>query len=237
MKKLTLTFGLMLFVLFGVASVGSVSAASLQFDPTTKSVTKGETFTIKLDIDAGTNEILATDIKGSYDKTLLDLVSIVNGTYFSTAGKIETETDGAFYYAGIVDDPGDFKTGTGTVAIATFKALSDGTATISYICTPGETGEDSNIANNDFDATDVINCAENGTSRITIGTGGGGGGGATSTPAPTNSAGSATNTPAPTITSLPETGFFDDATNKFGMAIPISMTMVMLGVVVKLLFL
>ena len=207
--------------------VSSVSAASLQFDPTTKSTSKNENFEIKLDIDAGTNEILAADVKVTYDQALLEVVKIDNGTYFPTIGKSEfEEIQGKIYWEGIVNDPGDFKTGTGTLATVTFKALADGTATIKYICTPGETGDDSNIANNDFDATDVINCSENGTSRVTIGTG-------TSTITPTITS-DLTVTPEPSITSLPETGMFDSSTGA-SMLLPISILMVLIGVAVKIL--
>ena len=230
MKKL-LIYIIFLAGIFLTTSASAVSAASLQFDPTTKTTPKGENFDIKVDIDAGTNEILATDAKISFDKTLLEVVKIENGGYFKTLGKADYSTAGQIYIAGIVDDPGDFKKGTGTVATVNFKALTDGTATLSYICTPGETGEDSNIANNDFDATDVINCSENGTSRITIG----GGGDSSTTPTPTSTGSTTvapTNTLAPTVSSLPETGLFETATN-INVMLPLSILAVLLGLAVK----
>lgn len=221
--------------LFFATAAHGVSAASLQFDPTTLNVTTGQSFQIKLDIDAGTaaDGILATDAKITYDKALCQVTKIDNGTYFTTLGKADFATPGQVYVAAIVDDPGDFKKGTGTYATMTVTCNNSGTATFSYVCTPGETGNDSNIANNDFDATDVINCSENGTARVVIG---GSSTGPTSTPSATIL--TPTETPEvtvePTISSLPATGSFEN-TLGMGTLLPISIGMVIVGLVVKLL--
>lgn len=222
--------------LYFVGMVFAAEAASLQFDPTTLNVATGQSFQMKVDIDAGSNEILATDAKITYDSALCTVTGIENGTYFTTMGKADFSVPGQVYIAGIVDNPGDFKIGTGTVATMTVKCNTAGTATFAYVCTAGETGSDSNIANNDFDATDVINCAENGTSRVVIG------GSSSTTPAPTSSTttptvaptSAPTSVPAPTSSSLPETGTFDSVMG-MGTVLPISIAMVVIGVAVKLI--
>lgn len=227
MKKL-LTSVVIPSLFFFVVFVCGTNAASLQFDPTTVTTQQDETFDIKVDVDSGTNEILGVDAKITYDKALLTVEEVTDGTFFPNIGKVDYSTQGEIYIAGIVDDPGDFKKGTGTLATIKFKAVTDGTATLAFTCTPGETGKDSNIVNNDFAATDVINCTENGTSRVTIGVGGSE---TTATPSPTGP----TSTPYPTPSNLPQTGMFTDMISNT--LVQISVIMVAIGLVIKFLLL
>lgn len=206
-NKLNILLVSLFFILiFPVFS--SVSAASLQIDPTTVTTTAGQQFTVNLNIDAGSNQILATDAYITYPSTLLEFVSAEVGTYenLALATKDSTSTNDELYIAHIVEAAGKFGQGAGTLAKVTFKAKADGTATLAFRCTPGST-TDSNIANNVFNAPDIITCSENKSATITIGTGVGSE--ATATPTatlvPTTGVSSSTVTP----TQLPQTGMAD----------------------------
>lgn len=186
-----------LIVLLGIFFVfplfANVFAASLQLDPTTVSTTVGQTFKVKININAGTDQIQSTDAWIPYNKDILEAQSIDNGTFFPIVSNVLTYA-GRVYVGGVVDRAGTSKTGSGTVATINFKAKQNGTVTLTFDCTTGSVSE-SNIVNMDTNGTDIINCTANGTSVVTVGSGGSSGG-ATGTPTPT---------PTPS-TSLPSTG-------------------------------
>lgn len=184
-----------------------VEAAFLSFDPETISTSVGQEISVDVVLDTDGKQILATDAKIQYDSSVLQVVDVTDGDFLSV-GKKSFEEAGQIYIAGLVESAGEFKTGSGVVATVKFKALKNGTATVSYLCTPGETANDSNIANNDIDATDVIVCTDNGTSVITVGTGGTV---ITATPSATTTSSTRSVTPytGGGPSELPQTGFMD----------------------------
>ncbi len=184
----------------------SVWAASFGFDQTTVTVQSGGTFSLKVTVDAGTDELSSVDAYISYDSSLLTADSVADGTFFPTVTN-DTTTAGKIYIAGMVDDPATSKTGTGTLATITFKGKADGTATISYDCSS------SKIIKNDINATNVLKCTKNGKATITIG------------------AGSTASTPYPTPSSLPQSGVFENVV-KF--AVP-GMMLLLIGAGMRLL--
>lgn len=200
-------------------------AAILDFDPKTVTGKVGSTFTVNLKIDAKTDEVLSTDARITYDPKLLSVDSITDGTYFDIPKK-DAVVPGKIYIAGIIKNPGDSKTGSGVLATITFKSLTDGTGTIGIVCNPGETAADSNIAKNELNVTDIIECTKNGSVQVTVGTGGSGSGGSGGS----GGAGSGSSGGSGGST-LPRSGVIDDVLQ---FAVPGTM-LLMFGVGLKLL--
>lgn len=223
--KHTIVYACCMLLFF--AAVSSVSAASLKLNPTSVTKGQGQTFEIMVDMDLGSEQALATDAKITYDCALLEVTNIVDGTFLGI-GKKEYSTCGQIYIAGIIQDPGSYVTGTGTLATITFKTKAqDGTATVQFVCTDGETATDSNIANNDLNTKDIIKCGENGKSTVVVGVGG-------PTSGPTNAP---TSTPRPTTDpddvpdDLPDSGIGDMIQ---AVALP-GMLLVALGIIGRVL--
>jgi len=190
-------------------------AAFLEFDPTELRPKVGDTVNAKVNIDAEKDQVLSSDVRITYDPRLLQVVSISDGTYFSIAKK-DFSKPGVIYIAGIIDTPGDFKVGKGTIATVSFKALAAGTGVLDFVCEDNVTATDSNIAKNVLDVPDIIACEKNGPADViisgstttataptpTAATSGGGSGSGTS------GSGGTSNQPAPST--LPRSGVLDD---------------------------
>lgn len=158
-------FGLFVYLFI----VGGVQAASVKFDKGTVTVNANETFTLDAVVDAGSDQIMSTDMWILYDSTLLEAQSASAAAFFPAV--TNNITAGKVYIAGLVTDPGTYKTGSGAVAKITFKALKNGTATISYDCR-ADVSNTSKVIKNAVDTVNVIVCSQNGTSIVTVGTGG-----------------------------------------------------------------
>lgn len=185
---------------------GSVSAASLKFDQATVSVSNGGTFQIAVTVDPAGENLSSVDAYVSYDSSVLKATTVTAGSLFPTVSH-DTSTAGKVYIAGMVNDPATSVTTTGTLATITFQALKDGSATLSFDCNT------SKIIKNDINASNVINCSQNGTSLVTVGSGGG------SNPQPTSPP-----------SELPESGVFDNVV-KF--AVP-GAILFLIGIIAKL---
>lgn len=224
---------------FLVPLARSSFAATLQLDPSTASVSVNQTFEVKITVNSGGEEINAVDAFVLYDKNLLEIQSVNDGSFFPTVLN-DIRTAGRAYVAGIVDNPGTFKVGSGIVAGLLFKAKAAGTTTLVFDCTQGST-KDSNVVKNDLNASDIIQCAGNGKSVMTVN------GGAV---APTTAAASPTFTPIPaaasptptprptaavvqpTVSQLPKSGVLDNVVN---VAAP-GVILVIIGLAARLLF-
>lgn len=205
MKKDLLVVVLLIIAFSIVPRIYSVWAASFGFDQTTVTVQPGGTFSLKVTVDAGSDELSSVDAYVSYDSSLLTADSVADGTFFPTVTN-DTTTKGKVYIAGMVDDPATSKKGTGTLATITFKGAADGAATVSYDCSS------SKIIKNDINATNVLECTKNGKAAITIGSG-------------------AVSTPYPTPSALPKSGVFE---NVIKFAVP-GAVLLFLGAAVRLL--
>lgn len=180
--------------------VQGVQAALLRFDKGTVNVAAGSTFTIDAVVDAGSDQITSTDMWILYDPALLEAQSASAAAFFPAV--TNNISSGKVYIAGLVTDPGTYKTGSGSVATIIFKGLTNGTATIVYDCRT-DVSNSSKVIKNAVDPTNVIVCTQNGTSVVTIGTGG------TITPT-TTIAPTAVYSSQITPTALPQTGFMDE---------------------------
>ena len=180
-----LIFTLILLVSGGVSHV--MAAAELQFDPEESEVEVDETFSVDITIDAGSDQIAATDVILTFDSTLLSLQSVTSGGYFPMVSN-QPETGGLYIAAHIVNQ-GEFKTGAGTVATLVFKALKEGSNDIKFTCDLTQS-RTSKINKNDLNATNIIDCSALNVHKVTVGAA-----------PPSSSNGSST---------LPESGVIDD---------------------------
>jgi len=186
-----------LFILFYFFAATGAHAAFMKFDKTTATVSVGSTFTLDAAVDAGSDQITSTDMWILYDPTLLEAQSASPSAFFPAV--TNNITSGKVYIAGLVTDPGTYKTGVGTVATITFKGLKNGVATIAYDCR-ADVSNSSKVIKNAVDPTNVIVCSQNSTSVVTIGAGGA----VTPTRVPTAVYGQQV-----VPTALPVTGFMD----------------------------
>ncbi len=205
----------MFFFIF-IPITSSVFGATLKFDPETVSTPSGKMFTVNVNVDAGSTQIKGAEAFITYDSNLLEVQagSIVSGGLFKTFQK--DTTVGKVYMAGLADSTTDVVSAPGTLGKVTFKALTDGTATLEFYCDSAQK-KGSSIIQNDANDTNIIECSLNGSSAITIGSG------TTVTPTIT--------TAEPTPSTLPKSGVFDNVV-KF--AVP-GLVLLLVGVATRLL--
>lgn len=206
MKTFILLFVTVAVFLFIFPLAEKVFAATLQFDPSSKSLKVGETAEIKINIQAGSDQVTSADAYITYDQNLLEAQDVTMGTFFPTTSKDFSKL-GKIYMAGMIDDPATSKTGTGTLGSVFFRVKANGTSTAVFTCEQGAT-TDSNITKNDLNATDVIQCSGNGKATITVGD-------IILTPTPTTGVAVSTATSTPTLKPTPpkqleQTGTLDN---------------------------
>lgn len=168
-------------------------AANLGFSPTQTEVQPDSTFQVDVTVDPGTQQIQGTDMFITYDPDFLELSSVSAGSYFPSVSN--TPSTGSLYIAGFITDPGDYKTGTGTVATVTFKALKEGTTTLTYACDLSQGDSTSKVVQNDPNTPNIIDCAANEDHTVVI-----------SADAPASPDGSTTGG----TTQLPQSGVYED---------------------------
>lgn len=169
-----------------VVGVSRVEAASLMFDPESSDIAQGDTFSVDVNIDAGTKQVAGTDIYITYDSSIISLQSVTGGDYFPLVSNIPTA--GKLYISGVIANQGEYKTGAGTVATLVFKGEAEGTTNLEFTCDLTQT-ETSKINQNDINASNIIDCSALTPHTVVVG----GGTSATTTP-----------------TSLPQSGAYDD---------------------------
>lgn len=211
MKKLVLAFIPFLIIFLLSANVsGQTQAAFLDFDKKTVVVSPEVAFEIQVMVDPGSEQISSIDAYITYDPSLLEAQAVTPLDYFTTV--INNIESGKIYIAGLVDDPSNYKTGSGSVATISFKALTEGSGTISYDCQEG-VYQSSKVIKDDIDATNIIVCADNGEAQVTVGSG-------------LSSNQNQTSTPS----ALPKTGIFENVSK---IAVP-GIILMMLGGVLRL---
>lgn len=209
MKKILFLSISFITFLFAPAVLGSVWAASFQFNPSSTSTSADSSFSLDIRTDVGSEQVNSAETFVLFDSNLIEAQSVSAGSFFpSVSNNIEA---GRVYVAGMVEDAASSKTGSGTVATIMFKALTNGTATLTFDC------NNSKIVKADINATNIITCDENGTGTVVIGAGGGDG------IVPTSA--------IPVPTSLPQTGILDNLSKA---AIP-GLILLFVGGIIKLL--
>ncbi len=215
MRKILLTILMaIVYLLIGDKLFSPVEAAYFQFDPSSVNSGVGETVSIKININAESDELSSADAYIIYDSNYLKVQSITDGDYFPTVSK-DTSVNGRIYIAGMVDYPATSSRGTGTLATIVFQAQADAQTTLTIDC------NSSKIVKNDIDASNVLQCSQNNQVSLTIGSGS------------TTNGDSTTNrdkTLQPTPSSLPKSGIFENILN---LAVP-GMILFFLGAVTRL---
>ncbi len=174
-------------------NAGVIYAATFTFDPTSTSVRPDNTFEVDINVDASVDQIAGTDIYLSYDATMLEVQSITDGSYFPQVEDVPAT--GRVYISGFVNTQGDYKTGTGTVATVKFKALTEGSTSLTIDCDPSIT-DTSKIVRNDTAVTNVLECSSLSSHPVTI-----------SASAPDNGTSTTTTN---SVTELPQSGVVED---------------------------
>lgn len=212
-KIFIITLLIIVYWLLG-GKISSVEAAYFQFEPTSLTIKKGETINIKININAGSDNLHGADAYVLYESTYLKVESVTAGSYFPTVTR-NVSAAGKVYIAGMVDNPASPVSGAGTLATIVFQALADGQVTLTIDCNL------SKIVKDDINATNVMECSQNGQATVTVGTG--------SSSSSNTSNTSSSSQPTPSV--LPKSGIFD---NVVRLAIP-GMILLFLGAAVKLL--
>ena len=218
-KKLAIFF--LLLVLFAIPATSylvfrqqelrsqAVPATTLSFDPSDTSKTVGETFTLDININTGTNSISGAELHVQYDQKKLEVVSIDNASFLPLV-LVDGSAGGGFAFITLGSQPSTPKKGTGLLATVTFKAIgsTDGATTQvkftsdTRIAGTGEIGNvlstqpapalikiDPKAVAGSPTPTAVPTATTAPTPTGTSGGGGGGGGGGRATPTPVGSVG------------------------------------------------
>lgn len=189
---------LALFLLITALTVHGVEAATLKFDPTTVSVKSGDTFDVKVNVDPQSEQITSVDAYVLYDSAILTPQTVTYGTYFP---QVLHDIKSTMVYVGAtIQSPNDFRTGTGTIATITFKAIAGGTVTLQYQCDSTLIAT-SKVIKNDANATDIVQCSSNDKATVTVS----GAAASTTTVTPTPTVYS-TATQSASISQLPKSG-------------------------------
>lgn len=222
MRKIIIAIALLVTGYWLLGKISSVEAAYFQFDPASTSVSVGQTVTVKLNIDAGGDELNAGEAYILYDLNYLNVQSVSVGSYFPTVSN-DISTPGKVWIAGMVNDPATSPSGSGTLATIIFQGKADGQVTLTVDCNT------SKIVKNDIDATNVMTCSQNGQATIKVGTGSSGSSSQSSSGS--SSSNSSGGNSASTPSTLPKSGIFE---NMVKLAVP-GIILLFLGSAVRLL--
>lgn len=209
-KRLLLLATLFLIMgLFG-GTQAAFAGARLYFEPASGSYENGSEFTVTVKIDTGGEEAMTTDVAINFDSSRLTVSQVANGGFFTGFDYILEADSGRLMIYSFSQQPLQTKSGTGDIAIITFKATGEGEAPVSLFCQAGG-DTDSNIW--DVQGNDLIDCSANGSGSYTIGGTGSNdasSGDESSSSSDSSSSSSSIETapeaPTPTPSQLPETG-------------------------------
>lgn len=193
-----------------------IFAQTLSFDPTQLGVVVGQKFTVKININTGGQPTGGTDAIFTYDSSILKVVSVSNGGFYTNYGANPVSgTNNKYVINTFEQDSTSTKTGTGTIAIVTFEGIANGTSTVSFDCSPGSDTDSNIIKANTSD--DIINCGAMATASYTVGP-------ANATPITNGTS----NGPTPSV--LPRSG----STEVGVIAVGIGIVLTIVGILVKL---
>ena len=152
------------------AKTNVLAAASLSFDPASKTIAPNGTFNVGVVVNTGGAETDGVDAVIRYDGNKLEFVSASMGNLYSTVlTPNPTPTTPGQLTLGAAAVSGESYNGTGTFATITFKAIAEGTANVYFDFTSGST-TDSNIV---YQGEDLLGSISNASYTITqTGTGG-----------------------------------------------------------------
>lgn len=154
-------FGLL--IAFGLLAIVSSEtlAASLSFSPSSKSLSLNDTLTLSVILNTAGSSTDEVDAVITFDKNKLQYVSATLGNLLDNPQTVTAPTSNKLTLSASSTE-GESYSGTGTFATLKFKAISTGTATISFDFTSG-VATDSNVASN---GADILTSTSNGTYTI-----------------------------------------------------------------------
>ncbi|HUD19928.1 MAG TPA: cohesin domain-containing protein [Patescibacteria group bacterium] len=194
-KLPTSVLALILAILaFSFPVAKAYAAPNLQFDQTSVTAAQNATFQLNITINVDTNTVMGSDAVVNYAAADLQVTDVSSGGFFPQFTKA-TDTAGKIEIHGFTGQ-NDSRTGTGTFATITFKALKNsGSSNISYTCTGS--GTDTDIITTT--GQNILVCTQLNNAGISYASSG------TSSPTPTaTTAPGVTATPTPTT--APSTG-------------------------------
>ncbi len=176
-KLLGIIFILLLMTALPFSAVQAAAETTLSFSPSSVSKTVGDTFTVNIDINTGTNKVQALDLVFTFDKSKVEVTGIATGALtsdFNEITKTIDNTNGKVTYSlGAKPGATTVVSGTGTIAVVSMKALAAGTSTQAW-----NTSAIIIAAQNE--SASVFKSGSSGTVTISAGSGG-----TTTTPTPT----------------------------------------------------
>jgi len=193
LKRVFFLSCLFLFGLVASASIAVEAGPRFYFEPASGNYDNGSEFSVTVKIDTGEKEAMAADALINFDSSKLTVSSVTSGGFFSGFDYNIENSNGRLTIYAFSEQALQTKSGVGDLAVITFKAAAEGTASASFLC---QAGNDTDSAIWDAQGNDLIDCAANGSGSYTIGTG-------VASATPTESAPEA---PTPTPSQLPETG-------------------------------
>lgn len=157
----------LLFILFlgffaFTAKTNVLAAASLSFDPASKTVALNETFSVNVVLNTGGAETNGVDAIIRYDGNKLEFVSAAMGSLYESilTPNPTPSTPGSLTLGAATTQTYN---GTGTFAAITFKAIAEGTANVYFDFTADST-TDSNVA---YQGEDLLGSISNASYTIT----------------------------------------------------------------------
>lgn len=165
--------------------------AYFQFDPAAANVKVGDQFDVKVVVNTYNKQVLSSEAYVLFNNTNLQVVSVQEGTFFPVTNYVTASN--SVVIRGLVNEPAAYREGIGILATVTFKAVQNGVSQLTAYCNL-QAGNTSKIIENNIDAQNIIDCAGNQYSTITVGSGQGTG---TISPNPTSSV-RPTKKPSPT---------------------------------------
>lgn len=154
MKGKKIFFSLLFFTLLFFVGAKETLAAKLYFNPASKDVTTGETFTASVMLDTQGEAASSTDAIVLYDSAKLTVVSASLGDLFANKIQEDYLTTGKVIFRATAPSGSPF-TGSGVFAAIQFKAFASGKANVSFQFDPGST-IDSNVGKQGTEGEDIL---------------------------------------------------------------------------------
>lgn len=199
---------LLIAVLVGVYYIGkeqdnrsrAAPATSLSFSPSSVSKKLGDTFSLDVVVNTGTNTISAADLVINTESTKLKITGLTVGSYLTTTLLTPSYTDSRATVT-LGSSPTSPKKGTGILATVTFQVVGAGGSTqISFTGSQvAGIGEQGNVLSSSTPATITLTSSSGGTSPSLTPT-------RMPTALPTQAASSPSTTPTRTPTPTTQTG-------------------------------
>ncbi len=152
--------------LWQVTAVGAKAAPRLYLEPSSGDFNVNDSFDVSVMIDTNNEEAMATDVVISFDQNKLEVNQVNPGDFFSGFDYNLEASNGKLTIFSFSEQTLVTNSGVGEIAVINFKAVAEGTATVSFLC---EEGVEADSSIWDADGNDIIDCAASGSGSYQIG--------------------------------------------------------------------